>query len=262
MALAFCLSLFMSAVFLTSSYPKLTRPKLYGEAIPKRDLDTRHHGTKKKIVLMHNFYRSRVDPPASDMLEMSWHKGAQEGAERWAEACQLLIHDGPLGRWVDDYGSCGQNIFVSNVQVPWMFVVKAWFMEHLDFSYGSLNNTPEVIGHYTQMVWYNSHKVGCGFHYCVQGVVKKPFYNYVCNYCPIGNFPKRLGRPYSKGQSCGKCSAHCKYKKLCTNSCPYSDLWTNCAELNVTWNKWLCGDLQLERQQACRATCQCSGKIR
>ncbi|KAH9361923.1 hypothetical protein HPB48_003668 [Haemaphysalis longicornis] len=38
---------------------------------------------------------------------------------------------------------------------------------------------------FLQMVWYSSHKVGCGFHYCGQDVVNKPFYNYVCNYCPM-----------------------------------------------------------------------------
>ncbi|GFY71497.1 cysteine-rich secretory protein 2, partial [Trichonephila inaurata madagascariensis] len=48
----------------------LPRPKLYGKAIAHRDLDTRYANTKKKIVLIHNFYRARVNPPAKNMLEM------------------------------------------------------------------------------------------------------------------------------------------------------------------------------------------------
>ncbi|KAH8018615.1 hypothetical protein HPB51_009054 [Rhipicephalus microplus] len=67
-----------------------------------------------------------------------------------------------------------------------------------------------------KMVWYSSHKVGCGFHYCDRNVVKKPFYNYVCNYCPIGNYPERFGKPYTKGKPCSKCPGHCRSKKLCS----------------------------------------------
>uniref|UniRef100_A0A482Z7Q2 U41-Theraphotoxin-Ct1e_1 n=1 Tax=Coremiocnemis tropix TaxID=1904443 RepID=A0A482Z7Q2_CORTR len=98
--------------------PRLPRPKIYGNAIPYKDLDTSNEGTKKKIVLMHNFFRSRVQPPANDMLAMSWHDGAAEDAQRWAQSCQLLLHDNTTGRWTQDFGTCGQNIFVANVQVP------------------------------------------------------------------------------------------------------------------------------------------------
>jgi hypothetical protein len=42
------------------------------------------------------------------------------------------------------------------------------------------------VGHYTQLVWATTHKVGCGFHKCDHGGVKgKPYYSYVCNYCPM-----------------------------------------------------------------------------
>lgn len=240
---------------------KITRLKYQGRGIPQKELDTRYSNTKKKIVLIHNFYRAKVEPSASNMLEMTWHKGAQRAAQGWAEACQLLVHDDPLGRWVEDYGSCGQNIFVSSIQVDWMFVAKAWYMEHKNFTYGSSNNNVSRVGHYTQMVWYNSHRVGCGFHYCGEDIAKRPFYNYVCNYCPIGNNPKRLGKPYKIGKPCEKCPKYCKYKKLCTNSCPFSDLWSNCRDLNSTWNSWLCGNEGHERFKGCQATCRCPYSI-
>uniref|UniRef100_A0A4Q8K315 U102-Liphistoxin-Lth1a_1 n=1 Tax=Liphistius thaleban TaxID=1905330 RepID=A0A4Q8K315_9ARAC len=247
---------------LCAGRPKLSRPKLYGSAIPQKDLDPSHPSTQKKIVLMHNFFRSRVDPPASDMLEMSWHDGAADDAQRWAESCQLLLHDNTTGRWVEDFGSCGQNIFVANVQVPWFFAVKVWFLEHLNFTYGEDANDPDVVGHYTQMVWFSTHRLGCGFHYCGPDVAKRPYYSYVCNYCPIGNHPDRFDRPYTKGEPCSACPGHCKYNKLCTNGCPHADFWMNCAELNSTWHNWLCEDDRLERHQACKATCDCDGLIR
>uniref|UniRef100_A0A482Z676 U41-Theraphotoxin-Ct1b_1 n=1 Tax=Coremiocnemis tropix TaxID=1904443 RepID=A0A482Z676_CORTR len=242
--------------------PRLPRPKIYGNAIPYKDLDTSNEGTKKKIVLMHNFFRSRVQPPANDMLAMSWHDGAAEDAQRWAQSCQLLLHDNTTGRWTQDFGTCGQNIFVANVQVPWFFAAKIWFLEKDNFTYGKNLNDPDVVGHYTQMVWYSTHKVGCGFHYCGPDVVKIPYYSYVCNYCPIGNHPDRFDRPYTKGKPCSACPGQCKFKKLCTNTCPHADTWINCRELNETWHDWLCGNEQNEGHQACRATCACEGAIR
>ena len=42
------------------------------------------------------------------------------------------------------------------------------------------------VGHYTQMVWSSSHKVGCGFTKCVgsKPLMWKKYYSYICNYCP------------------------------------------------------------------------------
>ncbi|GFY76761.1 cysteine-rich secretory protein 1 [Trichonephila inaurata madagascariensis] len=232
--------LFYNCIFLilhiSSSYPKLSRPKLYGNAIPPEQLDPTNNATKRKILLAHNFFRARVDPPASDMLEVSWHDEAAEDAQRWSEACQLLLHDNATGRWTEDFGSCGQNIFVANVQVPWFFAAKVWFLEKLNFTYGEDLNDPNVVGHYTQ----KSKNL----------FVKR------------GNHPERFDRPYTNGTSCSDCDGHCKFNKLCTNGCPYADYWTNCNELNSTWNNWLCDDETTDRYQACRSTCRCDGKIR
>lgn len=54
--------------------------------------------------------------------EQTWHAEAARDAQRWADQCQFLIHDNVTGRWVDDFGSCGQNIFVSTHQVPWWVI--------------------------------------------------------------------------------------------------------------------------------------------
>uniref|UniRef100_T1JKW9 Cysteine-rich venom protein n=1 Tax=Strigamia maritima TaxID=126957 RepID=T1JKW9_STRMM len=222
-------------------------PKIYGNAIPQRDLETTYNNTQKKIVLYHNYFRTKVDPPAENMLQMKWSADAADGAQRWAEACQLLVHDNITGRWVPEFGSCGQNIFVANVQVPWFFAIQTWYLEKDNFTYDSETNDLEIVGHYTQLAWYSTHKVGCGFYYCNVG--SRPYYNYVCNYCPIGNYPDRIGRPYDAGSPCGACNA---------NACPYADLWMNCKEINATWHDWLCEEDEGANSQFCRATCQCS----
>ena len=69
-------------------------------------------------------------------------------------------------------------------------------------------------GHYTQMVWANSYKIGCGYtSYRKRNFVKKFI---VCNYGDAGNL---LNTPmYRVGRPCSKCPANIcsrRYPGLC-----------------------------------------------
>ncbi|CAO1364329.1 unnamed protein product [Diamesa hyperborea] len=243
-------------------------PRLYGDKLAYRFISPRAKKVQRRIVMLHDFFRTKVQPPASNMLSMRWHYGAARSAQKWAEQCQLLRHDTPKGRWIENYGACGQNIFVSTHKVPWLFAMRTWFLERDNFTYGSHRNDLNVIGHYTQMVWAATHKVGCGLAKCNRGGPRgKAYFNYVCNYCPIGNRIEQLGTPYKKGKPCSGClqSCHSKKIRLCVNSCNAADLWANCQELYQTWPDWLCGTDNtkegIERQHKCLATCTCHGRI-
>ncbi|KAK8745572.1 hypothetical protein OTU49_000268 [Cherax quadricarinatus] len=160
------------------------RPRLFGKRLQLRSLEPARQHIKKRLVQFHNFFRSKVKPPASNMLAMSWSAAAAVDAQRWADSCQLLVHDNDTGRTVQEFGTCGQNIFVATHQVPWFFAVKTWWLEKDNFTYGGSKNDLFVVGHYTQMVWHASHQMGCGLAHCAHAK-PKPFYNYVCNYCPM-----------------------------------------------------------------------------
>ncbi|CAG0880032.1 unnamed protein product [Cyprideis torosa] len=248
-------------------------PRVYGKALERYNLDPFRREIQNNIVSLHNYYRRSVKPTASNMLEMTWSKDAAKAAQTWAEACQFLTHDSPVGRWMHRYGTCGQNIFVATHKVPWAFAVKMWFMEKEEFKHGSPKNNIFLVGHYTQMVWATSHKVGCGMHFCpatsnpssnssikadINLKKRPPYFTYVCNYCPIGNYIHKLGEPYRAGTACSDCSNNCS-RGLCRNACYWADRWANCKELNQTWNSWLC--TKPERERECMATCQCQTKI-
>ncbi|XP_055546084.1 cysteine-rich venom protein TEL1-like isoform X2 [Wyeomyia smithii] len=161
-------------------------PRLYGDRLSMKAISPRTRKVQRRIVVLHNFFRTKVAPPASNMLSMRWHHVAARSAQKWADQCRLLTHDTPKGRWIDSYGACGQNIFVSTHKVPWLFALRTWFLERQNFTYGSHKNDLVAVGHYTQMVWAASHKVGCGLAKCARGgPTGKPYFNYVCNYCPI-----------------------------------------------------------------------------
>ncbi len=82
----------------------------------------------------------------------TWSPSAASDAERWSRQCRVLQHDNTTGRWTDDFGSCGQNIFISTHLVPWLFAIKTWWLEKELVSYGSPHNDLEEVGHYTQLV--------------------------------------------------------------------------------------------------------------
>lgn len=236
----------------------------YRSVDPKRDKVSRY------LIHMHNFLRSKVNPPAANMLALGWYERAAEQAQAWAEQCERNTNlDHPSVRWTSRYGACGQNLLVSTTKKRWSQVLAKWWSERRHFSYGDGYNNLSLVSSYTQMAWYNSHQLGCGFAQC-STTGTQTFYRYVCNYCPTGNDPRRLSRPYSKGKKCsmcpGSCRSLCNGRRcgLCTNSCAYSDLWNNCPTLNQEWHEWLCNTKTkqgVERFKNCRATCQCVKEI-
>lgn len=224
------------------------QPQFPSSKIPDDALNTSRSVVRKKIVLHHNFFRMKVEPSASNMLYMSWHVGAAKQAQRYAEQCIFLQHNSPLENIVPRLGICGQNLFVAAQKTPWFFAIKTWFLEYQNFTYGSPIIDLKAVGHYTQMVWATSFKVGCGMAKCSGGPWGQ-FYNYVCHYCPGGNYDTITQFPYKAGKPCSDCPGQCVNDKLCMNSCPARDVFNNCRELLSL--PGLC------EQGTCNATCNC-----
>ncbi|XP_042206624.1 uncharacterized protein LOC121855628 [Homarus americanus] len=235
-----------------------------------RTVDPRRAKVRRHLLMQHNLLRSKVLPPAADMLAMRWYDTAAEQAQAWAEQCDHRPHqDHPSVRWTLRYGACGQNVLVSGTKKRWSQVLARWWSGRRHWRYGRDINNATLVVAYTQMAWYNSHQLGCGFAQC-STTGGETFFRYVCNYCPAGNDPGRLSRPYTEGQTCSMCPGSCRSVchrrrcNLCTNACGYSDLWINCATLDQEWHEWLCNTKTkqgVERFKNCRATCQCVKQI-
>jgi len=131
----------------------------------------------------HNQARQAV---GAGIPNLEWSNTLQTYATNWATnrantARCALSHSG---------GKYGENIFWSSGQSTPAAAVTAWVNEKQYYNYKSNSCAAgKVCGHYTQVVWKKSQRVGCGSANC-QGGGKFV----VCSYDPPGNFNGQ--RPY------------------------------------------------------------------
>jgi uncharacterized protein YkwD len=141
------------------------------------------------FVTAHNVARANVSPaPDVALPAMSWDADAAAAAQSWADKCT----------WEHSASGYGQNIYASaSGQAPSaQAVVDDWTREAVDYDYAT-NRCHDVCGHYTQVVWRSSTKVGCAMKACSKGSPFDGFPNWymvVCNYSPPGNYVGEL--PY------------------------------------------------------------------
>ncbi|KAF6209045.1 hypothetical protein GE061_014788 [Apolygus lucorum] len=178
---------------------------------------------RNTIVELHNQLRNKVasgkvlsQSPAQNMKELVWDNEMAQHAQTWADGC-VFEHD-PNRK--DSRGQYfGQNLAMTmtsaqnNVNNPNIeYMINAWFNEV--YKYGYTGGFNHATGHYSQMIWASSNKVGCG----LTSYSSSKMYNtlLVCNYSPAGNV---LGEhAYVKGsRNCGKfrMSDSKKFNSLC-----------------------------------------------
>lgn len=107
------------------------------------------------------------------MKPLCWDDELAKVAQAWAETrtpdCSLIHSD-----------RCGENM--AQGAINGSMAVQLWLDERLDYDYNE-NKCIKMCGHYTQMVWANTERVGCGRALCSNGWA----YIIVCNYDPPGN---------------------------------------------------------------------------
>ncbi|XP_008150183.1 peptidase inhibitor 16 isoform X2 [Eptesicus fuscus] len=154
---------------------------------------------RRVMVDLHNLYRAQAAPAAANMLQMRWDAELAAFAKAYAQQC-VWGHNKERGRR-------GENLFAimdEGVDVP--LAVKEWHVEreHYNFSAATCARG-QMCGHYTQVVWAKTERIGCGSHFCekLQGVEETNIHLLVCNYEPPGNVKGH--RPYQEGTPCSQC---------------------------------------------------------
>ena len=138
------------------------------------------------VTKQHNLIRAAVRCP-----KVEWSDELSKYAQEWAEylaASDCKLHHRPLrGQYAQRYG---ENLYAtSNPQNPMYEAVNAWYDERDKYHGGALTPSDlHVVGHYTQMVWRSTKRIGIGMAKC------RDWYIVVCNYDPPGNIFDE--RPY------------------------------------------------------------------
>uniref|UniRef100_A0A8C9XH46 SCP domain-containing protein n=1 Tax=Sander lucioperca TaxID=283035 RepID=A0A8C9XH46_SANLU len=131
------------------------------------------------LVELHNHYRGQVSPSASAMLPLRWDPSLKLLAEGYAAKC-VWNHN-------PDLEDTGENLYAGTGQLDLREALEKWFLEHLDYDFQNNScDEDKMCGHYTQMVWADTHRVGCAFHLCnnMEGLDWERVSFLVCNYYP------------------------------------------------------------------------------
>ncbi|XP_029291060.1 peptidase inhibitor 16-like [Cottoperca gobio] len=150
------------------------------------------------LVELHNHYRGQVSPSASAMLPLRWDPSLKVIAEGYAAKC-VWNHNPELE-------DTGENLFAGTGPLDLREALEKWFLERLDYDFQNNSCDEEkMCGHYTQMVWADTHRVGCAFHVCnnMEGLDWERVSYLVCNYYPAGNYEDE--RPFVEGEWCSRC---------------------------------------------------------
>jgi len=139
----------------------------------------------QSITKAHNEYR---DLHGANQLQFS--QSLANDAQTWADnlasnGCKLQHQPGLKGQ--------GENLaFYAGRASNTLDPVRSWYSERCDFErLGDYDNVPvknivgnPPVGHFTQVIWGDTKKVGCGFAKCPAGNQEI----WVCRYDPQGNF--------------------------------------------------------------------------
>ena len=150
------------------------------------------------ITAEHNLVRDSVDVGEDEKLEpLVWDKDLAAIAQDWADGCEdeddppdLIDHNPNRSTIYGD--TIGENVWGTSGNPTPKAAVDRWAEEEKDYDTSSGQCfTGTVCGHYTQIVWRDTKRVGCGVTECnnlqFPGTI-------VCNYLPAGNIVGR--RPY------------------------------------------------------------------
>ena len=136
------------------------------------------------ITAAHNQVRS-----AHGVGPLTWDNDLAAIAQTWANQCidvevpsGLLDHNAGRSDTYAEY--VGENIYASSGFTPsGPDAVNSWAHEESSYTYSS-NTCAGTCGHYTQVVWATTTKVGCAYHVCASLQFPNAI---VCDYAPGGN---------------------------------------------------------------------------
>ncbi|XP_039250607.2 GLIPR1-like protein 1 [Styela clava] len=188
-----------------------------------------------KMTILNRHNELRRSSGSSNMRYMTWDSELAYLAQEYCKQC----HFGHNKNRKHSRGwSVGENIHASSGTIKNVEnSVQSWFSEISYFDYNSKTcQSGKMCGHYTQVVWAKTFKVGCAMVSCktLSGVDWGSGTMFLCNYATAGNvyMSGKMMSVFEKGTACSKCGEkdYCR-NQLCANS--ERDFITNSADESV-----------------------------
>lgn len=160
--------------------PELTDEQLIGMGLTPSGAGSTDNATafSDGFVKVHNFYRNKTGVP-----DLVWDQDLADYAAIWAKhlkqtnGCRMQHRTG-----ANKIKSYGENLaWASGRSLNPYEVTKMWYDEIKDYNYSN-NRCSGVCGHYTQVIWKTSVRIGCAKDKCGNSEI------WVCNYDPPGNW--------------------------------------------------------------------------
>ncbi|KXS20631.1 PR-1-like protein [Gonapodya prolifera JEL478] len=161
---------------------------------------------RSDVLGTHNAVRAEAStltpPPIGPLIVMTYDPTLESSAQAYSDRCNFQ-HSGAPG--------VGENLYASSrgTESTAVSAIRAWASERPLFNYSADalvvdGRTWTEAGHYIQMVWNTTTRVGCGFASCpvVANAGSSIITEYwVCHYAPPGNVlissnPFRFQKPY------------------------------------------------------------------
>ncbi|XP_027248472.1 GLIPR1-like protein 1 [Cricetulus griseus] len=157
----------------------------------------------QEVVNSHNEIRSNINPSAANMNALNWDKDLAKLAKSWSKQCQFL-HNPCIGKkyaCIEDYDFIGENLYLTGIRTTLKRAISSWYNENEHYNFENMTCS-KICGHYTQLVWDSTYKVGCAVTPCskVGAVISAALF--ICNYAPGGTL---IRRPYQAGTFCTRC---------------------------------------------------------
>jgi len=124
--------------------------------------------------------------PLTPVAYLEWDPILEQVAQTYIDTCTFAHNANRTTDYQALGGSAsyvGENIAYSSVNFSAQQFFDLWAAEESNFVYEALTSGDAgLFGHYSQLIWRNTTRVGCATAICVDGIYA------VCNYAPGGNY--------------------------------------------------------------------------
>lgn len=141
---------------------------------PATDTGAAREAAPAELLAAHNRYRA-----ALKIAPLTWSDELATSARAWAK--DLVVRH----RFEHSKSPHGENLWMGTAGAyAQTDMVKTWGDEQAEYVHGVFPRVTKggVVGHYTQMIWRNTSRVGCGL------ATGKGVEVLVCHYDPPGNY--------------------------------------------------------------------------